>query len=419
MNRFLTSTKDINKSAVVWNMVACTSYSFQSIILMLVMTRSGNYNDSAIFSIAYATASLLLFIGKYSVRNYQVSDVKNEFTYGEYCYARVLTTIGMMLLAGVYMVYCHMEKAYDSYKIICCVLIISVRALESFEDVFHGDLQRNGRLDIVSKICSVRNLGFIVGFIVSYLVSGRLVIAASFGLIITFLLFVILNVSVYNLFEKNLKINKKRVLVLLKNCWPLALSSIITVYIGNSPKYAVDSILTSEQQTCFNVIFMPVFVFSLFGNYMFIPVINKLTALWNDQNKKEFKYIILRQLFILGIFTGIVIWGGEIIGIRLLEILYSISLQEYKVPFIFLMIAGEELAILNLLIIIFTILRKTKLIQYAILCAALFFVLFSKAVLRNFGILVLCIYFCAIISVLTIFMLTLLYKNGFNLMKRK
>ncbi len=230
MKNFLVNTKNTTRSTIVWNMIAYTSNSFQSMILLLVISRDKNYLDSAIFSIGFAVASLLLYVGKYAVRNYQVSDAKDEFTYGEYCKSRHITVLLMLVASVIYLIFCALKKEYTSYKIICCILLILARVIEAVEDVFHGHLQKNCRLDIASKIWGIRTVAYICSFIIAYCISKSLFVSSLVSLIITFILFIILNVSVYDIFDKNTNVNNKNVLTILKNCLPLALSTLLTVF---------------------------------------------------------------------------------------------------------------------------------------------------------------------------------------------
>ena len=71
--RFLVKTKNVERASFLWNMVAYTSNSFQSMLLLMVITRLGDLDGAAVFSIAFTVASMLSYVGKYSIRNYQVS----------------------------------------------------------------------------------------------------------------------------------------------------------------------------------------------------------------------------------------------------------------------------------------------------------------------------------------------------------
>ena len=113
MRNFLVHTRDAEKAAYLWNVIAYTGSSFQSMLLMLVISRRGNMIDTAITSIAFTVASMFLLVGKYAIRNYQVSDIKNEYTYKDYLYARGITILWMVLVAAFYLAYCYIYKEYS------------------------------------------------------------------------------------------------------------------------------------------------------------------------------------------------------------------------------------------------------------------------------------------------------------------
>lgn len=405
--KFLVETKDVKKSAFLWNMIAYTSNSFQSMILLLVISRQKNLTDAAIFSIAFTTASMLLYIGKYAVRNYQVSDVRDEYTYGEYVSARKITILSMFFVSFIYLMYCYLFKEYSIYKVICVILILGFRFVEAAEDVFHGNLQKNQRLDVASKIWGIRTLGYMASFIILYGVTGRLEITAAGSLLVTIILFLLLNHVVYDLYPREMSFNKKKVIKLLKNCFPLALSTFIMVYIGNSPKYAVDAVLTSEEQTCFNIVFMPVFVITLLGNYIYNPMVGRMAEFWKNGKTSELKKFMSRQIAIVILFSIIVIVGGKLFGIRILELLYKVTLDNYEIEFIFLMIAGGALAIFNFLIVIATIIRKQQMLQYISIVFAVAFLIGNKNILISAGTRQMCEYYAVIMWLMVIITLVL------------
>ena len=75
---------------------------------LMILTRTVGLNASGIFTIAYANANLFLNIGKYGMRNYQVSDVRDEFCFREYLGSRWITTIMMIVVSIIYVAYTHM-----------------------------------------------------------------------------------------------------------------------------------------------------------------------------------------------------------------------------------------------------------------------------------------------------------------------
>ena len=65
--------------------------AFQSVIMLMIITRTLNLYEAGVFTLANASANLFLNIGKYGMRNFQVSDVKREYNFREYYISRILT----------------------------------------------------------------------------------------------------------------------------------------------------------------------------------------------------------------------------------------------------------------------------------------------------------------------------------------
>lgn len=395
IRNILIDTKDKKKSSYIWNMIAYTGNSFQSMLLMLVISRKGNMTDAAVFSIGFTIASMLVLLGKYAVRNYQVSDIKTAYTYGDYVCARIVTMSGMVLAAVGYLVFCYFYKDYSVNKIICVALLLGPRFLEAAEDVLHGDLQRHGRLDIAAKIWAIRTWGYIICFAALYWMTGVIAQAAAGSLVGAIVVWAFLNYAVYDYFEKDRTYRKEKVWELLKNCFPLAVSTFTVMYIANSPKYTVDAVFTSEEQACFNIVFMPVFVITLFGNYIYNPIVKSLAALREDGQSKKIKKIMCFQTLVLMSFSGLVALCGKWFGIRLLGILYQVSLEQYETEFVLLMIAGGALAVFNFMVVISTVIRRQKPLLYISVIFSIIFLTGNKMMLSHYGIRNMCSFYAA------------------------
>ena len=81
---FLIQSDNIERDSFIWNMAGSMIMAFQSVIMLMILTRVLGLIEAGVFTIAYANANLFLTIGKYGVRNFQVSDVTGQFTFREY-----------------------------------------------------------------------------------------------------------------------------------------------------------------------------------------------------------------------------------------------------------------------------------------------------------------------------------------------
>ena len=81
---FLYNTKDAQKTAYIWNTWAAMLNSFQSVLILMVISRIDPVTDAGVFTIAFAIGNLMLTIGQYGIRQFQVSDVQEKYTFREY-----------------------------------------------------------------------------------------------------------------------------------------------------------------------------------------------------------------------------------------------------------------------------------------------------------------------------------------------
>ena len=105
LKKFLIDTKNIERDSFIWNMAGSILMAFQSVIMLIILTRTVGLVESGIFTIAYANANLFLTIGKYGMRYFQVSDLKKQFTFAEYRMSRIITSIAMIIVSLFYIIY--------------------------------------------------------------------------------------------------------------------------------------------------------------------------------------------------------------------------------------------------------------------------------------------------------------------------
>ena len=400
--------KNIEKSTFVWNTVASFLNSFQTMLLLLVITRTGSANDSSIFVMAYSIGNLLYNISKYGIRQYQVTDIEEKFSFDEYKKERKFSSFLMFLSVVAYLINNYTMNGYSEKKCIVVFLICLYKGIEAYEDVLHGRMQQKGRLDIAGKILAIRLFTFIVGFIVIYALTGKLILTTTINVVVTFLLCIILNNSVIGNFENKSSTtqtaNWKKLLI---ECFPLCVSMILNMYLGNAPKYIIDEVVSDEIQTNFNIVFMPVFVVSLLSMFIFQPNLLKIGILWEKKDKKGLTKLLGRLTAVPIVFDIVITLIGGVLGIPVLSFIYGLDLADYTRELIVFLLAGGAIAILNLYIMVLTTLREQHkiLIGYCLAAGIMFF--FGRKILFMYGLTVLTIFFFMDLILLDLYCITI------------
>lgn len=365
IKHFLLTSKDIYKASFIWNMSGSMLNAFQSVIMLMILTRTGSLLEAGIYTIAYANANLFLMIGKYGMRNFQVSDVEEQFTFTEYRYSRYITSFLMLIASVAYTIYSSQTNAYTSDKSLCIIWMCLFKLIDSLEDVYHGRYQQKGRLDISGKCMTLRMIITIIIFALSVIILHSLLPALIISTVSTAIIFIFFTTLTCTDFKcPDCIINKKNIFLILKVCLPLFLGNFLSFYIGNAPKYAIDSILNDELQACYGFIAMPVFVIGLLNNFIFNPIVAKMSFMWNEKNIKSFKKLLLIQMTIIFAITAICEIGAYLIGIPVLSIMYNTDLTPYKTELLILLMGGGFLALSGLFVTIITIMRLQKMLLW-------------------------------------------------------
>ena len=286
---FLISDKNIERDSYLWNMIGSLLMAFQSVIMLMILTRTLGLVDAGIFTIAYANANLFLNIGKYGMRYFQVSDVKGQFTFADYRMSRVLTSIAMIMVSVGYVMYSAAAKGYTMEKTQIIIWMCLLKTIDAVEDIYHGLYQNRARLDVASKAMTLRLVISTVVFALGLILLKDQLLALIITTVITALVFILFTKWTYVEFQiPGEKAKWKKVIQLLRVCFPLFAGAFLSFYIGNAPKYAIDAMLTDELQACYGFIAMPVFVIGLLNNFIFNPMLYQMSVLWSEKRIKEF-----------------------------------------------------------------------------------------------------------------------------------
>lgn len=144
-----------------WNVLGTGLNSFNSLFFLIIITRINGITQAGIYSIGIAIALILYTIALYSGRLCQVTDIENKITDKDYVINRALTSIFAMILA-FFVVF---VRGYTGEKLIIVLLLCTFKALEAFDDILYGIMQKNEmlykvRTIFIFKIC-FRNINIV------------------------------------------------------------------------------------------------------------------------------------------------------------------------------------------------------------------------------------------------------------------
>ena len=377
----------IKKRAFFWNTCSGILNAGQSAVVLIIIAHFLTKIEAGIFAIAIALGNLVSIIGKYGIRNYQVTDIEDQYSFNQYFTSRLITSFFALLLTVGYIAFQLFGGSYSIEKSLIVLIICLWKIIDSVEDVYYGMYQQKGRLDIGAKLYTWRLListllmCLLITLRVSLLTSS--IVAFLSSLIMVFV-FIAMTIGNFNLEKIRIDfVNVKQILII---CFPLFLAATLSIYIANSPKYLIDWYLDDNAQAIFGYLMMPAFTIMVINQFIYQPIIRDLGELWQQEDKKPFVRRVLIQYLVVAAITLLVIVVGATIGIPILSCFYNTDLSNYKVDFIILLLGGGVYALSSFIMVPLTAMRLQKLLAYGFVTVSIASIVLGMVLIQRAGV---------------------------------
>lgn len=375
------------KRNFIWNSIAGLVNAGESVIILMICTRTKGIEAAGILTIAFAIANLMMAIGKFGMRTFQVTDADDEFEDGTYFLSRCITVLLMIIAGFLWECINVYREIHSPYKALVIFFLCLIYAVESMEDFFAGLYQKKGRLDLGNKVFIIRWCCIFFLFFAGFILDFEIVYIEFVALIVSLAVEIIsLRICNRKLEIHKMHIKSIKLKALFSNCFSLFLIAFLSLYITNAPKYSIDKYLASEVQAKYGFIAMPVFVIGLLNSFLYQPLLVKMSMVWREKKIDQLLDIMKRQLVYILVLTFGVLIGLYIAGIPLLEWVYHVSLEGYKMPLMILMFGGALLAVVGYEVVVLTIMRHQRQIAWGYLFGALFSLMGFSIITRHFGV---------------------------------
>ncbi len=346
-----------NKSDFLWNMLGSLANATSSMLLLMFAGRSQGEVSAGIFSISLAISQLFATIGLFEVRTYQSSDLKEQFKFKDYFTLRIITCFIMFVFSLVYI----LIYGYTGMDLQIIIMMCIYKGLDAFSDVSHGLFQQKNKLNIAGKSLFFRVVGSTIIFLITVYQFESLLFPILFMNIFSLLWIIVFDLyQTYKLEKDWVTCQLSNIRALFIECLPLCICSFISIYLINSPKYAIGTYATNEIQGIFGYIFMPTAVINLFSIFVLRPIIGDLSTSWGTANIIKFMKLVKLIVIWIVILTLITLISGFILGIPILSWFYAMDLSAYKYELMIILIGGGFSALSTAIYYILTVMRQQK-----------------------------------------------------------
>lgn len=317
--------KQIGKN-FIWNAVGNTAYDGLQWLITVIVARRSGLDGAGVLSIAMSLSLIFRTIAYFGIRNFQISDEDNKYSCADYAGFRLIT-------CGVSLAACMIFAAVSGYsaEVTAAIFLYMIfRVSEGFSDLFHGAIQKKGRLDIVGMCLTAKAVITSSAFALVFFRTNSLTDALT-----------AMSVSAAdeNLFELPLmlKICGLKAGVRLKRCGELALETaplllhlLLISVILNMPKYALSLAFDKACLGAYASIFSVSQIIQAVFQYMYTPFLTEFSKLYSCGKTSEItrlskKMICIFLLLMLG-FTALM----QILGAPVLALVFGEEIRLYK-----------------------------------------------------------------------------------------
>lgn len=349
------------------------AFAALSFFLLVIVTREYGVTKAAAFGVAITTSQLFFRVGIFAVRQYQITDIGEEFLFSDYFAVKLATTSICLFLFFVYVVFTG-TLGGDFLEFLFLFLFYQ---LLSLDDLYQNRFFQKGRLDQSGKAKCLVIGGYLAVFL-GLLVCGALLVwalAAAF--------FVSCIVSYFYCFRTEkipagfFAVTKmKRVLMM---CLPAFLANFLLTMVNSFPKYTVFYMCSREESGYMNNIFAFLNIVELVGSFVYYPFIPDITESLAKDKKRARKLLfkILAGILFFGVFIAVflVAFGGKLFGM-----IYHADFSGYTFEIVYVVgVCGMSVAFISLFYWIPVILRDQKVI--AVIFTIGFLVAFAGCIL--------------------------------------
>lgn len=179
-----------------------------------------------------------------------------------------------------------------------------------------------------------------------------------------------------------LRLSRETVKGIARECGTLALSTLMMLYVANAEKLIIDQQIPA-QQAVWTALFMPAAFINLFAQFAFKPMLTGLTDAWNSGERRAVLTTTLRMCSWIAILTAGTVVAGELLGLPMLEMLYTIPLQAFKAEFGIILLGGGFNALGTFLWHMLIVFRKQKSVLAGDAAAFSFALIIIPILVRN------------------------------------
>lgn len=370
------------KLQTIISVVGNVTYLFAQWMLTVLTTRILGYEAVGILTLAMSLGNVFVFVQFYGVRSFQSSDISRQYSSGDYFNARITTVLFGILACIVFVFICRYE-----YTVISSIVLFTLfRTFESISDVFFGEYQREGRLELVGYTMFLRGM-LAIGFFYIGLIVFQSLNAALFIIVIESIgMTLLVDGIVYKKIVPWKSGTLEGLKGILKECFPLLLATLLPTVITAFPRIALEQYYGTELLGFYGNVSTPaVIIITVVPTILasFMPVYGNLVVYGDNKTiRKLWKKTIIGTIVIM----ILCIIGVAFLGEPILSWIYTDAIAPYVHYLYYVLLATTLYAFTMCGAAVLTALRKNTQVCVCALISTIICLMISFPLIKAYSI---------------------------------
>lgn len=367
---------------IIYNTIGTVIYLFSQWIMTIIIVKISGFDSAGNLALAITSTTTFSTISLYGMRQFQVSDYRGKYTDKIYISSRIFTCMLSMISLGIYI----LLNNYTINQKITIIIYMIFKISEAIIDVYHGIDQKAWRFDIICNSYIIRGLGTLITFTLIICITNNLSLSIIGIIIVTIIEIIIYDIPKTNKLKENKsrEINIKKIKELLIECLPLVLVLFASTIYNLIPRNNLLLKYGEETLGIYASIATPTLIIQVLASVIYNPIIPIFAKYDNENNKNEYKKLLIKSTMIIVIFAFIAIVGTRFWGNRILLLLFGASILPYTGLLISVVWCTILTAFSWLLIGILTATRKIKEVLYSSIIGTIVCIAINKEMINKY-----------------------------------
>lgn len=316
------------KQNMLWNTSGSLVYLVcQWLITVLVVRLSDGYDAAGVLALGMAVSNIFSPIGYFKVRAFQVSDLNEEYSAGQYLAFRLLSTTVALVCMTVYAAAsCTNDSipAVVAYCVYSCVPIIA--------DVYHGAAQQKNRLDVAGKDLTARGILSLAAFYVGMAVTHSLLVSLVAMTLVTgaVALFYLPRSLKHIIGPYSLDFKRAKMMALFTACLPAAVALVFAGSIPAIPRQVLGAMFGASALGAYASVASPVVVVQMGAQYIYSPLLSSFAQCYLAKDASGFLRLFAKVFVAIIVLAVVSLIGFAWLGEWVLGLIYGDSIRAFS-----------------------------------------------------------------------------------------